>query len=718
MIKALYARLTSREKLPCRWLCVTYPARIFASDDARKREHDAISSTIRRLLYVIVLFSLLCILGLSVPDIRLIPGEADIKIPFSDLVIPYAWLLFSGPLILVAMLIYLHIRIGALYQTGSRNGVAGLPFVFNQESSTVKRITGFLFYWLGPCVLVAFAWKAAVHPAGHLLVPVAAVVSLWLLLLKTGRRQWETKVTEMRFFNGLLLIFLVMIIVSWLMKISGFPAVNTLYSRTVDFAASSALSGKNIGAAVLPGANFEDADLRNTDFSHADLRRGNFREATLSSANLRYSNLTGADLRGTMLDTANLDYSQIKNVLIDDDTRLSKKWRNVWTVINGHWDYKKFGELRRQNKTPDLRNVSFRDVDLSYLDLSGADFSGSDFYGVILDKANLDGAIFDNIKNYHHIKSVRGALISNIKNAPDGFRVWAEKNGAVETRQNNSAGTIIQDVLRAGGYGPKIVVIEPGRFLMGEYYSNDETQLYAREVHVSAPFAIGQFEVTVGEFARFANNSGYKTEAEKNHSCKALDGTHFVEDKKGRSWRNPGFSQTDLHPVVCVSWNDVQAYLKWLQLQTGEAYRLPTEKEWEYVAREGGNTGIYWADKRDEACIHANVFDLSSASELKFPWRPYTCNDFHIWTAPVGSYKGNRFMVHDMLGNVWEWVQDCYEEFKPTFIVELLSGQCEKRVFKGGSWHYGPGTIYAGLRAGIRVNKSGDLDGFRVAKSM
>ena len=109
--------------------------------------------------------------------------------------------------------------------------------------------------------------------------------------------------------------------------------------------------------------------------------------------------------------------------------------------------------------------------------------------------------------------------------------------------------------------------------------------------------------------------------------------------------------------MVCVSFEDAQAYIRWLNRKTGQHYRLPTEAEWEYAARAGTTTRRYWGDKPDDACQYANVADQSA--KKVFPgWAVHHCDDGYVYTAPVGSFQRNRFGLHDMLGNVWDRTQD------------------------------------------------------------
>ena len=153
------------------------------------------------------------------------------------------------------------------------------------------------------------------------------------------------------------------------------------------------------------------------------------------------------------------------------------------------------------------------------------------------------------------------------------------------------------------------VTIPAGHFDMGSPSADKERTESEGPVHkVSiAAFALGKYEVTRADFRRFVEDSGYITG----------DGCYVVaerwEKRADANWRNPGFPQTDRDPVVCVNWNDAKAYTEWLSRKTGSHYRLPTEAEWEFVARAGTTTSRFWGARADDACHYANVVNHSAA---------------------------------------------------------------------------------------------------------
>ena len=261
---------------------------------------------------------------------------------------------------------------------------------------------------------------------------------------------------------------------------------------------------------------------------------------------------------------------------------------------------------------------------------------------------------------------------------------------------------------------PEMVVVPAGRFEMGS--PSGESGRYddegpVHEVAIARPFAVGVYEVTRGEFARFVSATGRST----GNSCYVYEGGEWAE-RSGRHWKSPGFRQADAHPVVCVNWDDAQAYVRWLSGRTGQKYRLLSEAEWEYVARAGTTTARYWGEGESGQCRYANGADASTG----FNWRT-GCNDGHARTAPVGSYEANGYKLHDVLGNVWERVEDCWNESyrgAPRDGSAWTSGDCGERVLRGGSWIYPPWYLRSALRLRYSTDNRNNLAGFRIARTL
>jgi len=274
-----------------------------------------------------------------------------------------------------------------------------------------------------------------------------------------------------------------------------------------------------------------------------------------------------------------------------------------------------------------------------------------------------------------------------------------------------------------------MVVIEAGRFSMGSTegeegrFDNEGPQ---HPVSVVKPFALARCETTVGEFRRFVEETGYETDAERGGGCYALKADGFGwEQRADASWSSPRFAQDDTHPVVCVSFNDARAYARWLSLRTGATYRLPTEAEWEYAARAGTTTSRFWGDDPDAACVYANGADRTVKDRLPdLKWAVAECDDGALFTAPAGSYRRNPFGLSDMLGNAWEWVEDCWHESYEgapsdgSAWLETGGGDCARRVLRGGGWNSGPGYLRSAARYRLTADGADFAVGLRLARTL
>lgn len=265
----------------------------------------------------------------------------------------------------------------------------------------------------------------------------------------------------------------------------------------------------------------------------------------------------------------------------------------------------------------------------------------------------------------------------------------------------------------------EMVKISGGTFTMGTLAGRkDEKPLHL----VSVPaFEIGKYELTVGQFRKFVEATAYRTDAEKgadgHKGCFGDGGGVDFGWKAGLSWDNPGFDQSDNHPVVCVSLNDAHAYLAWLNQEAGSNYRLSSEAKWEYAARAGSSTDYHFGNSKSDLCDYANVYDEKGKSTNAYGWRHAPCDDGEAKTAPVGQYKANAFSLHDMHGNAWEWVEDCWKSGyhdAPSNGEIYKSEDCRYRVIRGGSWYniplgarsanrYWYGPAYRSFNLGFRL---------------
>lgn len=271
--------------------------------------------------------------------------------------------------------------------------------------------------------------------------------------------------------------------------------------------------------------------------------------------------------------------------------------------------------------------------------------------------------------------------------------------------------------IRAGAFMMGSTEMETARENMDAMLTSDERPAHVVKVR---EFALAQFAVTRGEFAAFVAETGYRPHG----GCNVHHGEQWVYDEK-RSWRDPGFEQTDQHPVVCVDYEATQRYVLWLSRKTGMTYRLPSEAEWEYSARAGTTTARFWSDGREETCLFANVSDFDWAEALKWDKarkdKVFQCSDRFAYTAPVGSFHPNAFGLYDMLGNAWQWNDDCFHTTyrgAPRDGSAWKSGDCRFRVAHGGSWFSTPYVVRAAHRCALELDSRYYHVGFRVARSL
>ena len=260
---------------------------------------------------------------------------------------------------------------------------------------------------------------------------------------------------------------------------------------------------------------------------------------------------------------------------------------------------------------------------------------------------------------------------------------------------------------------PEMVVVPAGHFVMG---STKAERARLIESGVSASwfkdeqprhrvtirrFAMGKYEVTRGQYEAFVRETGRGSGV-----CSVFAGSTW-EDEPSMNWRNPGFEQTARDPVACVSWDDAKLYVAWLSRKTGKRYRLPSEAEWEYAARAGSRTAYWWGD-----AIGRNKANCKGCGSQWDGKR----------TAPVGSFRPNRFGLYDVHGNTNEWSEDCWHKNytgAPANGRPWTTGDnCSERVLRGGSWDNIPRAMRSANRGSNDTGLRGDLIGFRVARTL
>jgi formylglycine-generating enzyme required for sulfatase activity len=249
-------------------------------------------------------------------------------------------------------------------------------------------------------------------------------------------------------------------------------------------------------------------------------------------------------------------------------------------------------------------------------------------------------------------------------------------------------------------------------------------------------FAIGETEVTRGQYAIFVKETRRQPTGQGCFKYGFNDVVYSSDVEKAMdpqaSWSNPGFEQTDEHPVTCVSWEDAKDYAAWLARKTGRAYRLPSEAEWEYATRAGTQSMFLWGSDENAACRYGNVGDASllranaivrgqveaglRAGQLNL--RFVNCDDGSPYTAAVGRRQPNAFGLYDTIGNVWEYIADCWQESLPESGLAYEETSCKSRRVRGGSWDDAPPELRSARRSRVKPNVPRNDAGFRVARDL
>ena len=258
---------------------------------------------------------------------------------------------------------------------------------------------------------------------------------------------------------------------------------------------------------------------------------------------------------------------------------------------------------------------------------------------------------------------------------------------------------------------PEMVVVPPGSFTMGspswEPRRNSEEEPQ-HKVTITKPFAVSKHEVTVAQYRRFValtNRVGAR-------GCRVWDGRKW-NGNPSLNWRDPGFAQHATHPVTCISWHDAKAYAEWLSSITRKEYRLLSESEWEYATRANTTTPFYFGAtvSSDQANYNGN-----------YVYGPGQRGHYRRRTVAVGGFPANAFGLHDLHGNVWEWVEDCwhkdYRNAPSTGKARRDSGNCSLRAIRGGTWNGGPWTLRSANRAKRPLGRRYHNLGFRVAREL
>lgn len=303
--------------------------------------------------------------------------------------------------------------------------------------------------------------------------------------------------------------------------------------------------------------------------------------------------------------------------------------------------------------------------------------------------------------------------------------------GSAQT--NLKPGTVLRDCVSC----PEMIVIPAGTFTMGSPENEpgrNPIEQSQRKINVPQ-FAAGKFDVTVAEWAAFVQATNRPTVQGCSWSGFEDTTLNKWESNPKASWKDPGFTQGDNYPVVCVSWYDVQDYIKWLSEITGKKYRLLSEAEWEYAARAGTTSRYHWGNEASHE--YANYGADSGWASL------VSGRDQWLYNSPVGSFPPNPFGLYDMNGNVMQYVEDCFSDayaqlpgdgsaykedvtLKMTGPLEWMNGtaSCASRIIRGGDWGNPPRMIRSTSRnwtpargSTLENYRSAGL-GFRVAREI
>lgn len=282
--------------------------------------------------------------------------------------------------------------------------------------------------------------------------------------------------------------------------------------------------------------------------------------------------------------------------------------------------------------------------------------------------------------------------------------------------------------LDAAGQGPSMVVVPTGSFLMGSpdgepgHRASEGPQ---HQVDIANGFALARSEVTVGQFREFVRASGYVTSAERLGGSSVYDeASGSMRDSRRANWQDDytGARARDDDPVVNVSWNDAEAYARWLSQRTGKRYRLPSEAEFEYALRAGSVTRYWWGDGAPRKPVE-NVTGAGDRSPSHRLWSNAFpgYRDGYWGPAPVMSFAPNPFGLYDMGGNVSEWVDDCWHDNYTRAARDgsaWINPGCERRVVRGGSWGSDPDQVRSAFRLPAPADTRSGRLGFRVARDL
>lgn len=290
-------------------------------------------------------------------------------------------------------------------------------------------------------------------------------------------------------------------------------------------------------------------------------------------------------------------------------------------------------------------------------------------------------------------------------------------------------GQVFTDGLRDGSRGPELVVVPHGAFRMGAAADDpdgDDAERPQHYVRFDRGFAMARREITVGEFRRFVQATGHVPRATKRGHSMVYDGRsgNFVR-ASGIDWRSAydGLPAADDAPVLHVTARDAEAYAAWLSEQTGAHYRLPSEAEFEYALRAGGQGRFPWGDAPVPPVVSENLTGARDVSPQGRRWSNAFAGYGDGWwgPAPAGSFVANAYGLFDMAGNVSEWVADCWHvgyRRAPATGAAWINPGCRNRMYRGGSWASAPAQVRSAWRAFGGTDATNARIGFRLVRQL
>lgn len=314
--------------------------------------------------------------------------------------------------------------------------------------------------------------------------------------------------------------------------------------------------------------------------------------------------------------------------------------------------------------------------------------------------------------------SAQSEGIEDLRNRIERARIY----GGLEPGQR------IRDSLKSGTPAPEMVVIPVGSFRMGASSAEQDRRPSEGPVHqvtFARGFSLSRQEITVAEFRAFVQATSYSADSVRAKKSTIYDEKSGSMVERSRiNWENDhqGKKAADDLPVIHVSWNDAKAYADWLGAESGKRYRLPSEAEFEYVLRAGVDARYPWGDASPTEYV-GNLTGASDRSASKRNWVNAFDNysDGYWGPAPVGQFEANRFGLQDIVGNVSEWVEDCWHDTyqrAPADGSAWVNDGCSRRTIRGASWASAPDQVRSAFRLNAVPTITNARLGFRVARDL